>query len=993
MSTWRFYLLRMCTAAAVAAPTATLPSRVSANLSGVATATPEIAILSAYNNDTEQIQASPSPDVSPPPWPTPSMSPPPAPMPPSVRSPSPAQQTSSGSSPSLLLFLAITTIPLLGLAVLFVAYADPSYACSSLPSLRRLLARQPRLFDQPMEASSGLAPMIMVTAALVLLEMPLASTFAEMLWSLLEGGGATSTYALIGVALLAAVWLSVAAALRSPEAKQYAAVNDEDASSGANGDGDVTVREAFVIDESAATRLSVAAIFGDASDTAHALFDLLITGTVQLGMLMLFSSSRAWAAAASPNEVSASSAQPAISELPVMFLTRIFTGLIMLLKAGESSVGGFRLMHLHARVLLLRASQGFSLRCDAEDDELLFAARAPSFALSLLLAVLGSLQAIVPLFAVELGVQIASSQQSGIKDLVIGLVALLFLLDLDKGWVRSSLFRPFRHTITHQGEVRHLEPLGCAAASRTITAEWRTIAHASADGGPPAFSKMESYPTNTNYGWQHAQFVMTLLGFRYALVFCLSQREGLLTIVGDLDGSDQLLVLLRRLARICFGALLGLQYADRVARVGKAWQLLLTHLVLLLALHRSSVWASERAAEVYGSSSPATYIGELVSVTVRPFALACFYAMALGRPSGELEVEHEGQVVMREIGLALSSWLAFCSFAVHFGCSLLPTDALGLLFQTSATSVRISHGLDLFTDEVFKSAGRETVDAFAFAMILLVCSIICWQLGVYSRQFVTKISVDWSVGANEAVVLAPLSCTLLAVLGKILLDGAPGSDGVSMQPSLFLLLVALATCSFLVAEPVWQGRLHSARPSTQSSSKARSVPPTKQLMADAKVQQQSAETAAAVSAIADAVVELLEQVASTKNKPADAIERLQTVRLALEAVQLQRWPPGSGRASGTSLSRFAPPPQISHTPDAAATPANQPQRCCPDERSRPLGQPPTPQRSGSFPARSGGGAAGKRRSGGGTPGGTPGVTPRTPKDPQLSSRRWGCAGS
>ena len=96
MSTWRFYLLRMCTAAAVAAPTATLPSRVSANLSGVATATPEIAILSAYNNDTEQIQASPSPDISPPPWPTPSMSPPPAPMPPSVRSPSPAQQTSSG---------------------------------------------------------------------------------------------------------------------------------------------------------------------------------------------------------------------------------------------------------------------------------------------------------------------------------------------------------------------------------------------------------------------------------------------------------------------------------------------------------------------------------------------------------------------------------------------------------------------------------------------------------------------------------------------------------------------------------------------------------------------------------------------------------------------------------------------------------------------------------------------------------------------------------
>ena len=197
---------------------------------------------------------------------------------------------------------------------------------------------------------------------------------------------------------------------------------------------------------------------------------------------------------------------PARASPSIKVLSYVSSGLIMLLKAGGASVNGFRLIHVHARILLLRAARGFSLRCDAEERAQLFASRAPSFALSLLLAALSSLQVVISLFAVEHCVEIAS-QQFSVRDAVIGFISLFFILDLEKGWVKSTLFRPFRPTITHKGQVMHLESRGGASHSYVLTAEWRTIAHESAEGGPPAFSKMESYPQNVNFSWQHSQLV------------------------------------------------------------------------------------------------------------------------------------------------------------------------------------------------------------------------------------------------------------------------------------------------------------------------------------------------------------------------------------------------------------------------------------------------------------------------------------------------------
>lgn len=938
--------------------------------SGVVSGSSVVVKPSSVSDKNIEAVPSPSAEGSPPPLPPPS----PRPRPPPSPSPGPSPPSPSPSSPSLLLFLSIAAGPVIGLCTLLLALADPAYACSALPSLRRILGRTPKIFDQPMDNVHDIAPVVIAAVVLIGLETS-GSVIADTLWQLCVKG-LNDAYLWVGAVLLALGWVSFITALRSPEAKQYAAINDEDASNGTDGDveGDVTVREAFVLEESAGGKLTVAALFGDTADTAHALLDVLVTSLLQLGLLMLFGATKT-SGKSNENDSGESIA------FSIKVLSYVSCGLIMLLKAGGASVNGFRLIHVHARILLLRAARGFSLRCNAEERAQLLASRAPSFALSLLLAALSSLQVVISLFAVEHCVEIVS-QQFSVRDAVIGFISLFFILDLEKGWVKSTLFRPFRPTITHKGQVMHLESRGAASHSYVLTAEWRTIAHESAEGGPPAFSKMESYPQNVNFSWQHSQLVWTLLIFRYAIIFCLSQRENLLQKFGALAEPTQLRFLLQHLARIGVGVTLGMFYSDRVARVGKAWQQLLLHLVLFFALTRASIWAGARALDVYGDNSPLAYFCEIVAVVIPAFALACFHSIALGRPCGELEVEHLGQVVMQEFGVGVASWLALCSSVAHFGFSLLPTDALGLLVQMSGAEMDLAAELSLFEGEKYERSGRETLNTTFSAIIVAACVIICYQLGGAARRHSMKLATDLSLGANEWVILAAISCALLGLLGTLVLAGAFG--GTSAIPTLALALVSVFGGSFLVAEPLWQGRLYARNsPAESSRSRPSAAPPTKQLIAEAKAQQQAAETSATVAALSDAVLLMLDQMASAKGKPAEVVERLQAVRGALEAVQPQRWP-GSGRPSAPGANAFAPP---GNGALVAAAP-NTPQRCCPDERSRPLGQPPTPQRSGSFPARTGSGSAGKR-----TPGTTPGGTPRTPKDVQLSSRRWGCAGS
>ena len=884
-----------------------------------------------------------------------------------------------GQQPLLwgLLFLFLTAVPIIVLCALAISYADPSLLCGggSL-SLGSLLSKTPSCSFKTMNDDAAFLRLIpLALASTLLVVFDLVPLFSGDPSSVLLGlfVDPTATSAGVVLAMFAVVWYSFATALRTPEPKQYAAINDEvPTTPGPSGAvTEVSVREAYILEEGSGTNLTIAATFGDAADTAHALLHLAVTVTIQFGLLFLFG-----AATRDDSGPDVGGGEAFAKGFPVKFLTYVITGVIMLLKAGDDSVTGFRLILLQARLLLLRGSRGFALRCNTEDEDELSVTRGPSFALSLLLAVLSSMQIIVSLFVVEYCVQIAY-QQTTIKDVLLGFVALLFILDLDKWYVSSMLFRPFRNTITSQGVVRRLESRTKTSTGLrfTVTVEWLSSPYAS-------FSKMESYPRNADFGWQHAQMVSTLLCFHYAIMFSLSQTEGLAKVVG-VSEPEQLPSLFRYLARVGFGATLGVYYAERIACVGKAGQQLMMHLAALLILWRCSTWAAEIAADVYESAPLVVYLGDFVSAAVQPFALACFYFIALGRPSGELEVEHNGQIGMEENRLGLASGLALCSFVVHFNFSILPIDALSLFLQAAAVGSEISeraYSLPAwFKDEPTGRAAHETIDATFGAIASMTGLIICWQMGSVARRYATKYGTEKVLGANELVLLAAFSCALLALLGKLALSTL--LDATSMLPTFFLTLLLVAIGSFLVAEPLWQGSIHSKSSSTPRV--ASFNPDATASLQTAQLAAAAAATDASVTALSDAMMVVLEQMASAKNKPADAVARLQSVREALESAQLQKKPPSSRRSASGSNNPFAA---------SAAAPAHVPERFCPDERSRPLAAPSAappplaPQRSGSFPARTGGGSSGSR-----TPGGTPGTTPR--KQAQLSSRKWGCAGS
>ena len=144
----------------------------------------------------------------------------------------------------------------------------------------------------------------------------------------------------------------------------------------------------------------------------------------------------------------------------------------------------------------------------------------------------------------------------------------------------------------------------------------------------------------------------------------------------------------------------------------------------------------------------------------------------------------------------------------------MPTDAFGILVKANAESFGFSDRLDFFKGETFERAGRETVDAGLSSFALIIAAIACWQLGVCARHAVKKVGVEWAIGANESVVLAPLSCTLLAMLSKILLSRAPGSDEASLYPALMLFLVALGIVCLLYTSPSPRDGLLSRMPSS-----------------------------------------------------------------------------------------------------------------------------------------------------------------------------------
>ena len=58
-------------------------------------------------------------------------------------------------------------------------------------------------------------------------------------------------------------------------------------------------------------------------------------------------------------------------------------------------------------------------------------------------------------------------QQPALVDVLLRFVALVFVLDVDRWLLRSSLLRPHRHTLTHHGEVRHLESRRARAQNQT----------------------------------------------------------------------------------------------------------------------------------------------------------------------------------------------------------------------------------------------------------------------------------------------------------------------------------------------------------------------------------------------------------------------------------------------------------------------------------------------------------------------------------------------
>ena len=209
----------------------------------------------------------------------------------------------------------------------------------------------------------------------------------------------------------------------------------------------------------------------------------------------------------------------------------------------------------------------------------------------------------------------------------------------------------------------------------------------------------------------------------------------------------------------------------------------------------------------------------------------------------------------------------------------------------------------------------------------------------------------------------------------LLCSQGPSAGRARSQPD--TRLVSVFGGSFLVAEPLGRGGCTQEFSRRELTIAAIRRPAYEAAHRRGEGAAASGRDERHCRSIVDAVLLMLDQMASAKGKPAEVVERLQAVR--------QRW-----RRSASALARIrkaqrsrtnAAPPVMERLCSAEHAAALLSRRAQPASRA-------TTYAAAFWCSCPNGGSAGKR-----TPGTTPGGTPRTPKDVQLSSRRWGCAGS